>query len=1012
MLCIIMKNAKLTGVGQLMKYNNKKGNYLRKSLAATAIAAALSWHAPTLAVDGSSIVKGHIEASTGSDIIGATLTFKHKSKGLKYTVTTNAEGEYLLRNVPVGTYDVTIVKDGYQSVLQENVNVTIGQSMIIDAQMSQAGQNIERIAVTGASIRRVDLSNSTSGVTFSDEELNMMPVNTGFESIALLAPGTSAPGGSSFNGASSFGGASSAENGYYFNGLNVASIKTGLGSIRLPWEAISQTQIKTGGVSPEFGGAMGGIVNAVSKSGENDFDFGAEVRWDPSSLESHHDSIYQSNGTISTNNQRDEYDFKEFQVWASGALVEDKLFAYALFSPRRSDGEGAGQTTFSSTSTEEDRWFTKLDWFINEDHSFGFSAMNNKRTWDTTNFVYDWQTNVIGEQKGVAAPGEDGGKVFSVNYNGYLTDTMSVSAVVGQVTENVENVVASTDPGVWDSRNGWTTLSQHTTSTVSEEKYVREQARIDFTLDLDEHALQFGIDYNKVKVKFSSGQNGIGDGMGWWEIKNAGVDDISGAAEGKSFIERRVRTRDVDSDSTSIAFYINDTWQATDNLVLNLGLRYSEFENTVTDGRAYVDMKDQISPRLQAIYDLHGDGTAKVFATFGRYYQPVSANMNITQGSASVEWFEYHEMGDVNADGTPVLLADGSPSRGDMLRDRRWRQRGITEPGLIASSSLKPMYSDEITIGYQQEIFDTMSAGVRVVHRDLGRSVEDTDVGPVLAKKLAEMGITDNVGQGSYYVLNNPGEAIEMSYDFDGDGTVDVINLSAEELSLPAAVRKYTAVEFTLDGNVTDDLRINASYTWSKNYGNTEGLVKTDNNQADPGWTTSYDYADLMDHGYGNLPNDHRHAFKFSGSYNITDNLIAGLVARTTSGRPQSYFSVHPKNVDSCAEGNPWDACISRYYDHASHYDENGNPAPRGSAGTLPWVTNVDLSMSYFTELMGNEVSLKATVYNLLNADSALNINEERTRYGDDGIELNPDYGMVTGRQAARYVSLTARMVF
>ena len=75
MLRIIMKNAKLTGVGQLMKYNNKKGNYLRKSLAATAIAAALSWHAPTLAVDGSSIVKGHIEASTGSDIIGATLTF-------------------------------------------------------------------------------------------------------------------------------------------------------------------------------------------------------------------------------------------------------------------------------------------------------------------------------------------------------------------------------------------------------------------------------------------------------------------------------------------------------------------------------------------------------------------------------------------------------------------------------------------------------------------------------------------------------------------------------------------------------------------------------------------------------------------------------------------------------------------------------------------------------------------------------------------------------------------------
>ncbi len=167
-----------------------------------------------------------------------------------------------------------------------------------------------------------------------------------------------------------------------------------------------------------------------------------------------------------------------------------------------------------------------------------------------------------------------------------------------------------------------------------------------------------------------------------------------------------------------------------------------------------------------------------------------------------------------------------------MLRDRRWRQRGITEPGLIASSTLKPMYSDELTLGYQTTVFDDMAFGVRAIYRDLGRSVEDTDVGPVLAKKLAELGIQDNVGQGSYYVLNNPGEAITMSYDFDGDGQVDEVTLSAQELALQQAVRKYLALEFTLEGNITDKLRINSSYTWSHSYGNTEGLVKTDNDQA------------------------------------------------------------------------------------------------------------------------------------------------------------------------------------
>lgn len=146
--------------------------------------------------------------------------------------------------------------------------------------------------------------------------------------------------------------------------------------------------------------------------------------------------------------------------------------------------------------------------------------------------------------------------------------------------------------------------------------------------------------------------------------------------------------------------------------MLNLGLRYSQFENTVTDGRAFVDMDNQIAPRFQAIYDLNGDGESKVFFTYGRYFQPVSANMNITQGSASVEWFEYFDLDQVDSDGYPVLLSDGSPSRGEMLRDRRWRQRGITEPGLIASSTLKPMYSDELTLGYQTTVFDDMAFGL------------------------------------------------------------------------------------------------------------------------------------------------------------------------------------------------------------------------------------------------------------------------------------------------------------
>lgn len=1008
------------GTQQELEMRNNKNNTqaIRHTLAASAIALAIGSAVPVFAADGNSLVRGNIVSGQGSELNEVELVFTHKAKGLTFSATTNAQGEYILRNLPVGQYQVTISKDGFESVMEEQIQVNIGQSVLLDAQLYRVGAtDIERIAVSGTAIRRVDMASSTAGVTYTDEEIKAMPVNSGFESIALLAPGTAEPGGSEFKDASSFGGSSSAENGYYFNGLNVTSIRTGLGSIRLPWEAIGQTQVKTGGVSPEFGGALGGIVNAVSKSGDNDFKLGVEMRYDPDSLRNQHEAIYQQNGVVGyyTNTQQSTETFKELQVWASGALIEDSLFFYGLLAPYRENETWARQTVYNDREREEDRWFAKLDWFINQDHSIGFSAMNNKRTWETTSFAYDWETNVIGEQRGVAAPGEDGGKVYSLNYNGYINDFFSVSAVLGRVSENVENVVASTEPGVWDERDGFVTVSSHTASSVTEEEFVRDQFKLDFTWDLEMHSVSFGLDYSKITVDYYEGQNGLGEAQGWWTILTASEDDISGAPQGTDYIERRVRTREVDSDSTALAFYVNDSWQATDNLVLNLGFRYSEFENTVSDGRAFVDMKDQFAPRLQAIYDLHGDGSAKIFATYGRYFQPVSVNMNVTQGSSSIEWFEYYALDEVDANGLPVLGADGSPSRGAQLRDRYWRQRGITEPGLIASSSLKPMYSDEFTLGYQQEVFGDMALGIRAIYRDLGRSVEDTDVGPVLAKKLAEMGISDNVGQSSYYVLNNPGEAITMSYDFDGDGQVDEINLSAEELALQQAKRKYLALEFTLEGSLTDRLRINSSYTWSHSYGNTEGLVKTDNNQADPGWTTSYDYADLMDNGYGNLPNDHRHAFKFAGAYELTDEFTLGMVARAISGRPTNYLSLHPRNVDSCKSGSPWDACVSRDYGHVSHYDEHGNPAPRGSIDTLPWLTNIDLSMTYTTEISGHDLMLKATVYNLLNNDAALDITETRTRNSSvegQELELNPDYGLVTRRQEERYISLVARFTF
>ncbi len=987
----------------------------RKSLAAIAVGTALMLTMPSAMAIDTGTVKGHIINNEGAVLSNATITLKHKTKGLTFTVQTNDKGNYSLRNVPVGEYNITITKDGYNGSEQPSVRLTLGQPVILDGQLmssSDNNQDIERISITGSSIRRVDLASSTGGVTFSQEELDRMPVDNGFENIAMLAPGTAAAGGDNFKGASSFGGSSSAENAYYLNGLNITNIKTGLGALLLPWEAISQTQVKTGGVSPEFGGALGGIVNAVSKSGDNEFKFGGQLRMDPSSMRSTQDAIYDYNDVMQEVTAQDSSQFTEARLWASGALIEDELFFYGLFEPRKEEHSWSDQTTTTDRVRESDRWFVKADWFATEDHSIGFMAMNNKRTWTTKNYAYDWETEQIGDRVGVDSPGEDGGQIYSINYNGYLTDNFSVNAVIGRVVEEIKTIPGSTKPSVWDNTNGWVKLSTHTNSTLKDEEYTRDQARIDFSLDLEEHAISFGVDYTNVAVDYLEYPNGEGDAAAWWTIRTAGDNSDSGAPSGDTYVEKRVRNRFTDSDVSSLAFYVNDSWQATDSLVLNMGLRYTQSENTMTSGEAYVDFSDQIAPRLQAIYDLSGDGSSKVYATYGRYYQPVSANMNITQGSSATDVKNYYRTDQLDTNGYPLLLADGSPSRGEAYRLNDVTQDTTNlAAGGIASKTLEPMYSDEFTIGYQKEVFDTMTFGTRIIWRELGRGVEDSDITSPLNKKLDELGYNNASG---VWFLHNPGQSLTIEQDFDGnpDNGVESVTLSSAEMMLPKMERYYSAWEFTLDGSITDSLRINSSYTYSKNWGNTEGLVKTDNNQADPGWTTSYDYGDVMDHGYGLLPNDHTHVFKLNGSYDITENLIFGFVSSISSGRPQSYLGRHPLDIDSCTQGNVWDACEG-YYGHESFYDENENPAKRGSKGNLDWITNVDLSLTYITEVMDGDLSFKATVYNVFDSDATTNIVETRTRYDDNGdFGLNPDYGRITDRQEERYVSFVARYEF
>ncbi|MDO6428637.1 TonB-dependent receptor [Thalassotalea sp. 1_MG-2023] len=986
----------------------KTKRILKRSACALAVASAVAITTPAFANDAfNGTVKGVISSANNQQLAGATITLTHKTKGITRTITTDQNGNYTLRKLPIGLYTMKIEKPGFEQTQTQDLLVKVGSAIVYNGVLYSSGTDMETIQVTGSRIAPVNMDSSAGGIVITAEELERLPVETGFESIALLAPGV--VGNNSF-GASSVGGSSSAENAYYLNGINITSIKTGIGSISLPWEAVAQTEVMTGGIAPEFGGALGGIVNAVSKSGSNEWEFGAYGRIDPAATQSQHDNILTTEGDYFSNTEQDESTFTRASIWASGAIIEDSLFFYGIYAPQKNEYDAAGSNTIDIGENTSDRYLATLDWFINDDHSITATAIGFTNKGKGKTYANDWETQDVGEELS-HYKSRSGGDIFGLTYSGILNDDMSVEVVAGRTKDKTYNTATSSDPLVWSQlTGGWVKLSRETASSITESEFVRDQFRADFSWMLEDHDIKIGFDYTNISIEYENSPNGVGDRAGWWEVFYAWANNPVGYPVGDPYIRQRVRTDFTDSEVSSSALYIQDTWAVTDQLVLNLGLRYSNVYNTVSDGRKYVDVKGQFAPRVQAIYDLDGEGTSKVYATFGRYFQPVSANMNITQGGQRRDVRSYYEVGQVDANGEVVLDADGAPNVGAFIGENVV-QEGISEPTLIASQDMESMYSDEFTIGYETELMDgDLVYGIRGIYRELKRSIEDTDYAPVIQQWFAD---NDMAGAPySAYVLNNPGSGLDISYDFDGDGVAERVNIPASYIGLPEPERKYGAIENTLSGKIGEKFNFNASYTWSHSWGNTEGLVRTDNGQADPGWTTSYDYAELMDHSNGNLPNDRRHSFKLNGYYQINDELTLGFNTRLTSGVPISKFSRHPLGVDSCAAGSVWEACSGASYGHVAFYDTDGNPAPRGVYGETDWLKEFDMSLAYNTTLGEGDLMLKATVYNVFNFDTQTAVQQAFSRDGDNGIEENPNWGMTTGRLGARYVSFEARYSF
>src|SRR5688500_5738029 len=187
---------------------------LRKSVLCIAMGVCLSSIAiaPALAQSATGAVAGRADA-------GTQVTVTSAATGLTRTVTVNADGSYRLSQLPVGDYQLQVMRGGQAVGSPVSVNVALGGTTTVNLGSGGNVVNLDSIQVIGSRvINRVDVHSTESATNVTREEIQRVPVDQSLGSVALLAPGVI--GGNSSFGGISFGGSSVAENSVFINGLN------------------------------------------------------------------------------------------------------------------------------------------------------------------------------------------------------------------------------------------------------------------------------------------------------------------------------------------------------------------------------------------------------------------------------------------------------------------------------------------------------------------------------------------------------------------------------------------------------------------------------------------------------------------------------------------------------------------------------------------------------------------------------------------------------------------------